>query len=580
MEEENVKSIAEYLEALNRRKGLILISFLLVGFLGFVLAMKLPPVYRSAATILIEDQQIPRSMIESTITDFADKRIQLIKQRVMTRDRILSVIEKHKVYLDDRDKLVSSELVKRFMEDAEIETISANVLDPQRGGGKATIAFTIAFSDRSPLLAQAVANELVSLFLDENTRARAQRAAKTTEFLGAEADKLKAEIGLFETKIMDYKEKYAKSLPEMLQTNLAALDRAKESQRQTEGDIRIAKDRIVYLTDSLRQAKDEVPAAQAGKPMSKDEQIRLLKSKYIHISSLYTDKHPDAVRVKRQILNLEPSFTGESSDLDVSEELKRAERELILLQDKYADGHPDVVKQQKRVEKLKQNEKEAASQTIISELDTQQGNSLYINLNNQLRATQNELEYLLSRRVELEQNIKELQENIDRTPIVEKDYLEMLRQRQISLEKYAEIEAKHREARLAQTLEEEQKGEAFTLIEPPIAPDKPDKPNRKKIIALGLGAGLAVGFGLTILLEMLYEVIRGAKGLERVTGMPPIVVIPYIDTPQDIARRQKQKKLIWLLVLLVAVLMVLATHFFVMPLEMIWTIGLAKLGRL
>lgn len=579
MEEENVKTIAEYLEVLNRRKGLILISFLVVGFLGFVLAMKLPPVYRSAATILIEDQQIPRSMIESTITDFADKRIELIKQRVMTRDRILSVIDKHKVYMAQRDKLVLSELVKRFMEDAEIKTIAADVLDPRSGGNKATIAFTISFSDRNPILAQAVANELVSLFLDENTRARAQRAAKTTEFLGAEADKLKAEISVFENQIMDYKEKYAKSLPEMLQTNLAAVDRAKESQRQTESDIRIARDRVVYLTDALRQAEDEVPAAQAGKPLSKDEQIRLLKSEYIHLSSLYTAKHPDAVRVKRQIQNLDPNFTGDSSELDVADELKQAEKELVLLQDKYADSHPDVVKQQKRVEKLKQNVQEAAGQAA-SATDAHQGNSLYINLNGQLLATQHELEQLLNRKAELEKNIQDLQESIDKTPLVEKEYLELLRQRQISLEKYAELEAKHREAKLAQTLEEEQKGEAFTLIEPPIAPDKPDKPDRKKIIALGLGAGLAVGFGLTVVLELLNEVIRGAKALERISGMPPIVVIPYIDTPQDIERRQKRKKLIWLGVLLLLVLMVLATHFFVMPLELIWATGMAKLGRL
>jgi len=580
MEEENVKTLAEYLEVLNRRKGLILISFLLVGFLGFVLAMKLPPVYRSSATILIEDQQIPRSMIESTITDFADKRIELIKQRVMTRDRILSVIEKHNVYQDERDKLVLSELVKRFMEDAEIKTIAADVIDPRSGGNKATIAFTISFSDRDPVLAQRVANELVSLFLDENTRARAQRAAKTTEFLGAEADKLQGEIGVLETQIMDYKEKYAKSLPEMLQTNLAAVDRAKEAQRQTESDIRIARDRIVYLTDALRQAKDEVPAAQAGKPLSKDEQVRLLKSQYIHLSSLYTAKHPDAVRVKRQIQNLDPSFTGESVELDVSEELQQAEKELVLLLDKYADSHPDVIKQHMRVDKLKQRLDAAADQVTASVPDTQEDNSLTVNLNGQLLGAQHELEHLLNRKAELEINIQELQDSIDKTPLVEKEYLELLRQRQIRLQKYAELEAKHREAKLAQTLEEEQKGEAFTLIEPPIAPDKPDKPDRKKIIALGLGAGLAVGFALTVLLEMMRDVIRGAKALERVTGVAPLVVVPYIDTPFDIEQRQKHKKLFWLGMLLTLVILVLATHFFVMPLQMIWATVMAKLGRL
>lgn len=580
-EEENIKTITEYLEVLNRRKGLLVISFLTVGFLGFVLAMKLPPVYRSFATILIEDQQIPRSMVETTITDFADKRIELIRQRVMTRDRILSIIQKHKVYLDDRDKLVPSELVKRFQEDAEITMISADVLDPSRGvGGKATIAFTLAFNDRNPVLAQAVANELVSLFLDENTRVRAQRAAKTTDFLSAEAEKLKTEMGSLETQIMDFKAKHGNSLPEMLQTNLSSLDRATQLLRQTDSDIRIAKDRIVYLTDSLRQAEDEVPASQAGKPLNKDEQLRLLKSEFIHLSSRYMPTHPDVLRVKRQIQNLDPTFDGEASEDDAHKELTDAKNELIALKKKYSETHPDVLKEEKRVAKLTEKLTEAANKTAELVDDAHQGNTLYISIANQLSTTQHELDYLLKIREQSQKNMQELQSYIDETPLVEKEYQDLLRMRQTSLNKYAELEAKHREAKLAQTLEEEQKGETFTLIEPPIEPEKPEKPNRKKIILVGLGLGLASGLGLTILLELLHEAIRGAKALEHITGKPPIVVIPYIETPLDRALRTRRLTLIWIISVLIMIAAILLTHFFVMPLEQIWATAMMKLGRL
>ena len=580
-EEENIKTITEYLEVLNRRKGLLLISFLTVGFLGFVLAMKLPPVYRSFATILIEDQQIPRSMVETTITDFADKRIELIRQRVMTRDRILSIIQKHKVYLDERDKLVPSELVKRFQEDAEITMISADVLDPSRGvGGKATIAFTLAFNDRNPVLAQAVANELVSLFLDENTRVRAQRAAKTTDFLSAEAEKLKTEMGGVETQIMDFKAKHGNSLPEMLQTNLSSLDRATQLLRQTDSDIRIAKDRIVYLTDSLRQAEAEVPASQSGKPLNKDEQLRLLKSEFIHLSSLYMPTHPDVLRVKRQIQNLDPAFDGEASEDDAHKELTDAKNELIALKKKYSETHPDVLKQEKRVAKLTEKLAEAANKAAELVDDAHQGNTLYISIANQLSTTQHELDYLLKIREQSQKNMQELQSYIDETPLVEKEYQDLLRMRQTSLNKYAELEAKHREAKLAQTLEEEQKGETFTLIEPPIEPEKPEKPNRKKIILLGLGLGLASGLGLTILLELLHEAIRGAKALEHITGKPPIVVIPYIETPLDRALRTRRLTLIWIISVVIMIAVIVLTHFFVMPLEQIWATAMMKLGRL
>jgi len=579
-QEENVKTIDEYFEVIIRRKNILIISFLIISFFGLVVAMKLPPVYRSSATILIEDQQIPASMVQTTITDFADKRIQLIKQRVMTRDRILSIIQKHKIYLDERNKLVPSELVANFQEDAEINMISANVRDPRGGGiGEATIAFSIAFNDRNPVLAQGVANELVSLFLNENTRVRSQRAAKTTDFIKSEADKLKVEIEKIETLIMDFKAKSGNSLPEMLQSNLASLDRARESFRQADNDIRIAKDRMIYLTDSLIRAEDEGAPEQADRPLSKAAQLRSLKAQYIHFSSLYTPKHPDTLRVKRQIQNMDPGFTGDLSELDASKELKKAEDELALLKEKYSANHPDVIKQQQRVSKLTNKVNEESSQEDSSGIE-EQGNALYITLSSQLRSTQHKIDYLYEYKQELQEKIQKFQENIEKTPLVEKEYYDLGRMRQTSLNKYAEMESKYRAAKLAQTLEEEQKGETFTLIEPPIAPEKPEKPNRKKIAVLSMGLGLGVGLGLVVLLELMNEVIRGAKALERHTGMHPIVVIPYIETPLDRELRSRRKKLIIIISVILLIVSIAIIHFFVMPLEMVWAKAMLKLGRL
>ena len=578
-DEQQGKTLAEYFEIIIRRRNVLIVSFLIVGFLGSVLAIKLPPVYRSSATILIEDQQIPQSMVATTITDFADKRIQLIKQRVMTRDRILSIIQKHKVYLEERKKLVPSELVARFQEDALINMISANVRG-QHGGGKATIAFSISFVDKNPVLAQAVANELVSLFLNENTRVRSQRAAKTTNFLFDEAEKLKGEIEGFETKIVEFKAENGKSLPEMKQNNILSLERSKEAIRQADIDVRLARDRLIYLTDSLLRVEDEVTSTQTYQPLSKSAQLRSLKAQYIHFGSLYTEKHPDTQRVKRQIQTMEPGFTGEVTGDDAENELKQAKGELELLKKKYSPNHPDVVKQQQRVGKLAQKLDENKKQDKDSEQDDYQESALYVSITGQLRSTQHQIDYLLERKIELQENIQVLQDNIDKAPLVEKEYIDLNRMRQTSLNKYTELEAKYRAAKLAQTMEEEQKGEAFTLIEPPVAPDKPEKPNRKKIAVMGFAAGIGVGLGLTILLELMNEVIRGPKSLERLTGMQAIVVIPYIENPLDRALRSRRFKMVLIALVVIFIVIIAGIHFFVKPLEMIWAIIMMKVGRL
>jgi capsular polysaccharide biosynthesis protein len=284
--------------------------------------------------------------------------------------------------------------------------------------------------------------------------------------------------------------------------------------------------------------------------------------------------------VKRQIQNMDPSFTGELSELNTGKELKQAENELALLQEKYSQNHPDVLKQQQRVNMLTKEMHETAGQEDISDQEAHEGNALYITLSGQLRSTQHKIDYLFEFKKELQEKIQELQANIEKTPLVEKQYLDLNRMRQTSLNKYAEMEAKYRAAKLAQTLEEEQKGETFTLIEPPIAPEKPEKPNRKKIAIMGLALSLGFGLGLTVLLELMNEVVRGPKALERITGMQPIVVIPYIETPLDRVLRSRRLKLILIISVFMFIAAIVLTHFFVMPLEIIWAKAMIKLGRL
>jgi len=250
-----------------------------------------------------------------------------------------------------------------------------------------------------------------------------------------------------------------------------------------------------------------------------------------------------------------------------------------LLKEKYSVIHPDVVKQQQRVSKLT-NELNQKTNKGDSSVNEAQGSALYITLSSQIRSTQHKIEYLYEFKQELQEKIEERQESIDKTPLVEKEYYDLGRMRQTSLNKYAEMESKYRAAKLAQTLEEEQKGETFTLIEPPIAPEKPEKPNRKKITIMGFGLGLGVGLCIVILLELMNEVIRGPKALERITGMQAIVVIPYIETPVDRELKSRRKKIIGVIFIVLVLMSILIIHFVVMPLELIWSKAMLKLGRL
>jgi succinoglycan biosynthesis transport protein ExoP len=566
-----VEKINAFLDIVKRHKFYLLIPFITISIISSIIAMKLPLTYLSKGTILIEEQQIPQSMIPTTVTGFADERIGFIQQRVMTRERILSIVDKYRLYPKQQDQLTPSELVKRFQSSVSINMIAA---DAGSGGGKVTIAFTISFSAQKPATALAIASELVNLFMAENSRVRTQRAAKTTEFLSEEAERVNREVQDMENKIAEFKEKFGRSLPELLPTNLTAVERVTGDLRQTENQINLLKERIAYLTASLPLVRQEAPVPQyrdGQRPLSKEEQVRVLKAEYMRLSSRYKPSHPDIVRVERQIKALDPDFKGTLDRQDVALELERTDQELDALEEIYDENHPDVVKLKQKAKKLEQQSASnpAASRPVF---DVSAGSSdpIYINLLGQFNSSQTELNGLEKRQAELQRDLEQLNNIIAQTPKVERGYNELVRERETSLAKFSELKSKVQEAKLAQELEEGQKGESFSLIEPPVLPDKPEKGTQTKFLLTGVATGLLVGFGLTVLAESLDSSVRGHRALQAITGIPPIIVIPYIENDDDVELHRRRIKLMWVGGLVFLVIIILFIHFFVMPLDDIW----------
>jgi len=140
------------------------------------------------------------------------------------------------------------------------------------------------------------------------------------------------------------------------------------------------------------------------------------------------------------------------------------------------------------------------------------------------------------------------------------------------------MKAKQSQAELSKSLEEEQKGERFTLLEPPLLPDTPVKPDRPKIFALGLVLSLISGIGMAGLAEVLDGGIRGARTLASVTKMTPLATIPYISTHKDAARKKRKVKIFVAAVIVLIVVSIAMVHFFYKPLDLLWFIILRKLN--
>jgi hypothetical protein len=181
-------------------------------------------------------------------------------------------------------------------------------------------------------------------------------------------------------------------------------------------------------------------------------------------------------------------------------------------------------------------------------------------------------------RLELDRQIKELDARISRIPQVERGLETLERDYENTKRKYQEMEAKQSQAELAKSLEEEQKGERFTLLEPPLLPDTPVKPDRPKIFMLGLILSFISGIGVTGFAESIDGGIRGTRALASITKMTPLVTIPYISTHKDAARKKRNVKIFVAAVVVLIVVSIAMIHFFYKPLDLLWFIILRKLN--
>jgi len=539
----NIKTnLRYYYHLVWRHKHYAIAVALLVMAVGLGLAYSLPKVYRSSAVLLM-DVPVSKASVQSTFTEYAGERIRAIAQKVMTTSHLLAILHEEDLYGVSSGKMGQDEIIEFFKKDTDIHILKSELTAQEAVDA---IAFNISFAYDNPVTAQRVANRLARLFIEQNDIERTQRAAKVTEFLSGEADKLNKEIETIDSRISAYKQAYKDNLPEQLQGNLAALDRKENELRETGQQIRLTQDRLSFLTVELAKARRIGTATlDTRDPLSKLDSLEMLKAKYLRLSALYSPSHPDVIRLKRQIASLDPAgATG--PDLEaLRRQLGEARRRREALDRKgYPAPHPDRQRLNQEIAHLERqlgNDKvQVVAETAPESLDP-----MYLAVETQYKSSQSELESLQQKTIFLKSEIDALHHRILLSPEVEKGYLELVRERDHNVNKYNQLKEKLLDARLVQTLEQEQHGQTLTLLEPPMIPTHPDKTVRKKVALGGAVLGIMAGLGVALLAELLNPKLRGYMALSELTGLMPLVVIPYIESPGEVEAkffRQRQRR--------------------------------------
>jgi succinoglycan biosynthesis transport protein ExoP len=500
-------NLQQYVDVIRRRHMYFLIPFFLGWLVVWSVSWVLPSRYKSGTLILVEQPSMPKDYVTPNVTDDLQARLASITQQILSRTRLLHIIDSLNLYADKRGRLNPDELVDRMRKDIEI----ALVFDEHH---TAITSFNIYYSSHDPHVAQQVTSELTNLFISENLELRQQKSEDTTKFLEQQLETARQNLAEQEEKVRVYKDQHLGELPSQLTSNVQILSGLQSQLQNEEDGLNADRQQNAYLQSMLGQSREMRRTTKSGDgtPVgiaALDQQLDKLKAQLADLSSHYTDRHPDVRKVKDEIAKVEKMREQALADLKASAATT-------------SDGNNP-------------------SGSAPTDLDSTDG-AATIQLQGQLKANQIDMTNKEHEIAALRGKIDDYQRRLNDEPAREQQFADLTRGYEQSKANYDDLLKKKNSSEMATSMELLQQGEHFLMIDPPSLPLKPDFPNRLKFCGMGLGIGLALGVALAGGAEFLDDRLYDEKALKQLIPVNVISEIPPITSPQE---ERKQESKLW-----------------------------------
>jgi polysaccharide chain length determinant protein (PEP-CTERM system associated) len=481
----------DYWHMILRRKWLVLAIFFTCVGGGGVLCVVWPESYRSSTLILVESQKIPEDYVKALIGANIEERLNSIQQQVMSRTLLTQMIQEFDLYPYAVQREGFEAVIERLRKDIHVTTSVTR--STQKGG---VDAFAISFAHQNPQLAMKVTAKLASQYIDENLRSREQLVEGASEFIEQELAMAKERLEAQERSISVFKTKHMGELPEQVQANLSALDRLSLQHGTTLDALQRAADRLSLIEKTFKEYEALGPTTAGtvqgtGGAVVVDSPLLRLKELEKTLTTLaaeYKENYPDIIALKQEIKVLKT-------------QIGKTARE-----NKESDKAATVMKETKPID------------TYLRELGRQREESKL------------EIASLKERLLRIKDQMKEYEARVEKAPAREQELMILNRDYGNLKENYRSLLDKKLNARLSENLEKRQKGEQFRILDPANLPQKPETPDRLKIMLLALALGCGLGVGGGVALESFRPVFRRSDDVESLLQLRVLASIPNFSS--------------------------------------------------
>ncbi len=465
---DNQPSVIETAIAIGRRrKWLVLVSFLLVFVVVYGYVKALPKLYRASTTLVVAQDVVAESLVENDVTTELELRLGMINRALMSREQLQEVVEEFNLYEDMRKVAPPAAVVERLRRDITIKQESYS--RPQMRRGSASFVVNISYRAWDPDLAAEVANGLAQRFQAEDERNRSRETTRAIEIVRGQLDSAREEFQIQEERLTEFRNEHMGNLPEQQDINLSTLARLNsELMINGERQLQLAERQEATLNAAIAAGGSAAAANSLPGPL----RLERLEQELQQSRGMYTESHPEIIRLEREIRELRLELVRQPPVLDSSE------------------GAPGLGE--------------------TSEMDRDMA---------QLKAEERRLKG----------EIAALTRRISDVPRVDQQLRRLTSDYEDARKVYLEQQDLYRDAVLAQSLETEKK-EGVKIVEVAIPPDFPFAPDRNKLLFVGLFLAGGIAAALLFLAEQLNKSFHSTQDLRRFTRVPVLASIGHIET--------------------------------------------------
>ncbi len=499
------RRISEYARIALKRKWLILLPTIAIGLaIGYVV-FRLPDIYESSTLIVVKPATLPNSVVPTMTEENLTRELTSISQVVTSRSSLQPLLEKYDLYHDERLRGEPMEsLIEAMRKQIKVEVNTSR--------NEITNGFNITYRGRDPKSTQAVAGELASRYIDEQTKGTVNAGASAKQFIEDQVTNAKQELDDIDKRRLEYLQQNMNNLPSQSQALVGRLTALHESQKALIAELGRSRD----LGGAYRSQLGDITK-------SYEQEIAL---------SAENTTDPKTTMAWAELVRRRSEYDGE----------------LQSLLTQYKEKHQDVIAKRKQIEDIKAQQDqmigdwktriEERRQKLIKLSDPR-----ILTLKTNIAMMDSDVERQQKLLSETNSQIADLDSRINAIPNAEVGIEALDHEYQTKKANYDQLLVQQQKINLGANVDNQQLGGGIQVIDPANLPERPVAPKRFLLTAAGFG----IGFALGLLLAGVFEIprlftIQTADDARHYTNLPVLVTIPELLTAAEaraVPRRHK-----------------------------------------